>query len=350
MHRAFAHLVVLIALAGSVPVPVDAQERPREPHNYFREYAKLTEKEIRDIDSGKAFAEIVDTGEKPEVVIFGAVYIKAPMESFVDKYRDVDSLAELDGYLAVGKFSDPAKASDLSSLTVDEDDFKALKKCKTGDCDVQLPAKRIEEFKAGIDWSSPSAADQASALARQAIASLVDEYRKGGNAALGVYQDKGYDLAVDETFETVLSRVQGLTIYMPELATYLLDYPNASPEDTEDIFYWEKVKFGLKPTFRANHLIIHRASGLDTETYALVNKQLYASHYFQVAIDIWVCVKDSAATGSEGFYLITVKGSRQHGLTGFKGSVLRSVAVPRARDSMEKGLETLKQELEAGAN
>ena len=61
-------------------------------------------------------------------------------------------------------------------------------------------------------------------------------------------------------------------------------------------------------------------------------------------------MKDSAATGDEGFYLITVKGSRQHGLTGFKGSVVRSVAVPRARGSMEKGLEMLKQELEEKAS
>jgi len=350
MHRAFAHLVALSAFAWGGPDAVDAQERSREPHTYFREHAKLTDKEIRDIENGKAFAKIVDTGEKPEVVIFGAVYIKAPMKSFVDKYRDVESLAEMDNYLAVGRFSDPAQASDLSSYTLDEDDFKALKKCKTGNCDVQLPARSIEEFKAGIDWSSPSAADQTNALARQAIANLIDEYRKGGNAALGVYQDKDYDLAVAETFETVLSRIEGLTSYLPELGTYLLDYPNATLDDTEDLFYWEKIKFGLKPTVRANHLIIHRASGFDNETYALVNKQLYASHYFQVAIDIWVCVKDSAATGDEGFYLITVKGSRQHGLTGFKGSVLRKIAVPRARGSMEEGLETLKQQLEAQAN
>ena len=82
----------------------------------------------------------------------------------------------------------------------------------------------------------------------------------------------------------------------------------------------------------------------------IVNKQLYASHYFQVAVDFWFCVKDSAKPDAEGFFLITEKGSRQHGLTGFKGSIARSVAVPKARGSMEKGLETIKQALEAKAN
>ena len=63
MHRAFVHLVALSAFAWGGPDAVDAQERSREPHTYFREHAKLTDKEIRDIENGKAFAEIVDTGD-----------------------------------------------------------------------------------------------------------------------------------------------------------------------------------------------------------------------------------------------------------------------------------------------
>jgi hypothetical protein len=48
-----------------------------------------------------------------------------------------------------------------------------------------------------------------------------------------------------------------------------------------------------------------------------------------------------------GFYLITVKGSQQAGLTGLKGSLVRKVAVDKTRSSLERALATIKQRLEA---
>ena len=51
-----------------------------------------------------------------------------------------------------------------------------------------------------------------------------------------------------------------------------------------------------------------------------------------------------------GFYLITVKGSQQAGLTGLKGSLVRKVAVDKTRSSLEKALEAIKQKLEARAD
>ena len=76
----------------------------------------------------------------------------------------------------------------------------------------------------------------------------------------------------------------------------------------------------------------------------MAQKQLYASHYFQTALDLTVCVKDSKRSG---FYLITLKGSKQAGLTGLKGSIVRKVAVDKTRSSMERVLMTIKQKLES---
>jgi hypothetical protein len=36
----------------------------------------------------------------------------------------------------------------------------------------------------------------------------------------------------------------------PELNEYLLEYPKAKSAKVQAGFYWEKVNFGLKPTFR----------------------------------------------------------------------------------------------------
>ena len=79
-------------------------------------------------------------------------------------------------------------------------------------------------------------------------------------------------------------------------------------------------------------------------------KQLYATHYFYTALDVSVCVDDGAATSSPGFYLLTLKGSQQEGLTGVKGSMLRKVAVDRTRSSLESALASIKRTFEASSN
>jgi hypothetical protein len=48
--------------------------------------------------------------------------------------------------------------------------------------------------------------------------------------------------------------------------------------------------------------------------------------------------------------MITIKGSQQAGLTGFKGGIVRKVAVDKTRSSLEKALLSIKQQLEAKAH
>src|SRR5262249_14838567 len=112
----------------------------------------------------------------------------------------------------------------------------------------------------------------------------------------------------------------------------------------ESEFLWEKVNFGLKPTLRMIQAIFYRDTSSGQQTSAIAVKQLYASHYFETALDLTVCVKDPDRSG---IYLITMKGSQQAGLTGFKGGIVRKVAVDKTRSSLEKALATIKQKLES---
>ena len=58
-------------------------------------------------------------------------------------------------------------------------------------------------------------------------------------------------------------------------------------------------------------------------------------------------LKAAGATSQSDFYLITLKGSQQTGLTGLKGSIVRKVAVGKTRSSLERTLAATKQKLEA---
>ncbi len=107
------------------------------------------------------------------------------------------------------------------------------------------------------------------------------------------------------------------------------------------------VSFGLKPTLRIVQAIVYRGSRSTDPAYAVAVKQLYASHYFETALDLTVCVRDQENPDRGGFYLITLKGSQQAGLTGLKGGIVRKVAVDKTRSSLERALRAIKKRLES---
>jgi len=318
-----------------------------EPDKFYREYVGLTDDQIASIHSGKAIAKIINSPTPDEVLVFGSVYINSTPESYLKFASDIDQLRKLPGYLAIRKFSDPPRLSDLDGFTLDDDDIKELKNCKPGNCKVQLPADSMEEFEKQVNWSAPDAADRVNHLGRQMALEALQQYIAGGNEALGTYRDKKHPTAVAETFASLLSRSKAVPVYLPELDRYLLDYPAAPSGQIQSQFYWEKVNFGLKPTLRIVQAIVFRGAGPTEPAYAVAIKQLYASHYFETALDLTVCVRPTDAPRQHGFYLITLKGSQQAGLTGFKGGIVRKVAVDKTRSSLERALASIKQKLES---
>ncbi|HYR86754.1 MAG TPA: hypothetical protein VE422_21890 [Terriglobia bacterium] len=316
---------------------------------FLQQEVGLNTTQTAEIHRGKAIATVVDSPAPEQVFMFGIVYVNSAPEKYLQLANDFDSVRKLPGYLAVQKFSDPPQASDLLGFTISSEDLNDLKNCKPGDCDVQLPSEAMDQFRKSVNWTAPDAESRANELAQRMALDAVLAYRTGGNAALGVYRDKNHPTKVAETFQSLLNRLKSLPVYLPEVSGLLLEYPAVAVENSESKFYWEKVNFGLKPTLRIVQHITYRGGTPAAPTYAVALKQLYASHYFQSALDLTVCVKDSARPWEPGFYLITVKGSQQAGLTGLKGGVVRKVAVGKTRSSLETTLTAIKQKLEAGA-
>jgi hypothetical protein len=323
------------------------EDNSSEPNKFFRDFVGLNEEQIRSIRDGKAVAKILDSPTADQVFVFGSVYLNSTPESYLKFASDLDALRKLPSYLALRKFSDPPQLSDLADFTLDGDDVKELRNCKVGHCEVQLPTEAIEQFQHAVNWSAPDAGEQANRVAQQLAFNALLSYKQGGNAALGTYRDKNHPAVVSETFASLLDRSKALPAYLPELHRYLLNYPNANAGNIESQFYWEKVNFGLKPTLRIVQAILFRGQSASQPAYAVAVKQLYASHYFETALDLTVCLRDTQGAKQPGFYLITIKGSQQAGLTGFKGGIVRRVAVDKTRSSLEKALGSIKQKLES---
>ena len=96
--------------------------------------------------------------------VFGAVYVKATPESYLELASNIDALRKLPGYLAIQGFSDPPQLSDLDGFALEHQDIEELKTCKVGHCEVQLPTEAMEEFKQSIDWSAPDVDDRVNQL------------------------------------------------------------------------------------------------------------------------------------------------------------------------------------------
>jgi len=341
-----------LALLALIVFPVanggiHATDNPAEPDKFFHEFAGLNDDQIREIRAGKAVAKILDSPTADQVFVFGSVYVNSSPERYLKFASDIDALRKLPSYLALRKFSDPPQLSDLTGFTMDAEDFKQLKNCKPGHCEVQLPAEAMEEFQRSVNWGAPDADGQANRAAQQMALQALLNYEQGGNIALGTYRDKNHPAVVADTFASLLSRSKALPVYLPELRQYLLNYPKADASDIHSEFYWEKVNFGLKPTLRMVQAVIYQGKSPQEPAYAVAVKQLYASHYFESALDLTVCVKDAQHPDHPGFYLITLKGSQQAGLTGLKGGIVRKVAVDKTRSSLEKALVSIKQKLES---
>jgi hypothetical protein len=341
----FSRLFPALLLLSLVHLPA-SNAQDVEPFKFFRDYVGLKEDQITAIRNGKAIAKIVESRTPDEVFVFGSVHVQSTPEKYLKLASDIEALRKLPSYLAIRKFSDPPQLSDLDGFTLEADDIKQLKNCEPGKCDVQLPTEAMDAFKQSVNWSAPDAAEQANQLAQKMALETIHRYTQGGNADLGTYMDKHHPAVVGETFASLLSRSKALPVYLPELEKYLLNYPQTQSENIQSEFYWEKVNFGLKPTLRIVQAIVYRDSRTTGPSYAIAVKQLYASHYFETALDLTVCVRDQS-NPDRGFYLITLKGSQQAGLTGFKGGIVRKVAVDKTRSSLERALGAIKQKLES---
>jgi hypothetical protein len=342
IHRLIAPSILGFAFA----VAAFGQPAQEQPAALFAQLG-LTPQQVAAIDQGKPVARVLQWGGPSEVYVFGAVYINGSPASYLKAARDIKRLAGTEGYLGIGEFSATPTTADLSALTLEPDDIKALKNCKEADCDLQLPTASIQAFREQVNWSQSDPSSQVNDLARGMVINLLQAYRRGGNAALGTYRDKEKPALVAQQFETMIGRAATLPEVLPDLRRYLLQYPEADLPGADSFFFWEKVKFGLKPTIRVNHGVVYNTKDQNGNISAVAIKQLYASHYFHTALDVSVCV--TGAGKPRGFYLLTIKGSEQEGLTGPKGSMLRKVVVDKTRSSLEGALGAIKGSVEQSA-
>jgi hypothetical protein len=304
----------------------------------------LSHDEIASLKTGKPIVKALPARTPSEVFLFGAVLIEASPDRYFEFAHDLDGRRSIPGYLGLGRISTPPQLADWDGFALDPDDIQSLRSCQPGDCQIQLPATPIQNFRQKFDWSTPGANDRINPLLRERANERLLAYQKQGSVALGTYYDKREPFDVARQFAYMMSYLKVLPAHLPEFYQYLLDYPNGQSANVANEFYWAKVKFGLKPTLRVVHVLTSRGDRADPVAYVVAEKQLYASHYFETALDLSFCLR--ASNSETGFFLISILGSEQAGLSGPKGALIRKAAVGRSLSHLRDALSQTKSTLE----
>ena len=317
-----------------------------EIRSFLLRKATFSPAEITRMESGQAIAKLLPSPSADYIYVFGAVYVKATPEQYLRYAADAEFLRKLPEYLALGRFSATPEKDELPGFEMDADDIKELRACKPGKCEVQLPD--LAGFTQSIDWNRSDVAREVNARTRQLAVDLLQRYKRGGLRALGSYSDEGPPVSLEQHFADLLKAPSISVGFLPEFQRYLSGYPQADLPGARSMFYWERVSFGLKPTLRINHSVSYQSHTANSDVAVIAVKQLWASHYLQSALDVSLCVRDQRLPPDQpGCYLMSMKGSKQAGLTGFLGGILRRIITSKTRSGAQGSLAGIKKELEA---
>jgi hypothetical protein len=312
-------------LAVLAPAVAPAQEAPPRP--FLRKVIQLDEVQLAAVEKGEVVTKLLPTTDKPEIAAFGVVRTAGTVDQLLALARDVKKFRQVPQIPEMGYFSSPAKIEDMKGLNHPPADIAALEKCKPGSCDVKIGTKGME-MVSKINWSAADAEKQAVAIFNQGIIDYVTAYQQGGTDAMGNVLDKKQEKSRAQEYRTLLANSPYLVDYVKEFNDYLAAWPKGKLAGAEDVLYWAKDTFGLKPVVSAYH-----ATFFKSPRGAMIStKLLGATHFFNASLEILAGVPTA---DGKGLYLLNLYRTRIDPPTGMLGGVLMG----KVRGGIETGVQ-----------
>ena len=334
--RRFAGASALAGLALT-----QAPDPRREVQEYLTRH-RFAAAEFTSLDQGEVIARATVTGQ--EVLVVGAVKIRAPRDRVLGYYGQMISYVDGAVTLGFGRFGTPPAPGDVKDFAFDRQDVADLRSCRPGACDIRLGGASIEALQKSIDWNAPDASERINAFARKAALEYVAAYQARGDDALVTYNDRAEPVRLRDHWRGILDNAAFFHEYAPELKAYLEQYPRGSLPGGRDVFYWVKEDYGFKPVLSIVHGVIYQPASR-TDRAFVVQKQIYANHYFDGSLAIATALSASE-NGTPVTYLVYANRSRGDMLRGGFGGLRRNAAQSQARKAAQETLGTIKKQLE----
>lgn len=300
----------------------------------------LNPKEIHRILKGNIISKKLDTSDKRDVAVLGAMMLRVPAIATVEAARDIKTFKEGKEILALGKF-DSFGPEEIKELTLEDQEVVDLGNCRIHDCDTKMPGYWIETLHREKDKKLRVQ------LLRVLLADYAKDYASRGNKAVLDYENTKHPVLAQREFASVLDHSSGLKALAPDFHQYLKEYPEKQLSGTENFIYWSREKFGFKPVINLTHVSIYRWSQSELSGYLIASRQIFANHYYDASLGLTILIDRPSQDGkSIGSYLIYINRSRIDMLGGFLSSLRRAITLPRIRSGLESHMKSMKWRVE----
>lgn len=333
-----------VALSLATGPPGAGQQAGSDPFEFLAPGVVVSGADRARLDDDQVVARVL-SGKSGQLAVFVATRMNAPPDALVAWTRAIAELKRSKFVLAIGRFSDPPRPSDLEGLTLDQRDLDTIRQCRPGNCGLKLPAADIESLTgvvatAGADWP-----DAVQREFRRLLAARVVQYRAGGLAALASPADRKKSTRPDDALSAIVEQSPYLG-KLPHVVAWLEDYPHADSA-VESFFYWSKEHYGEgKPVISITHVgILRPESDHRLPAVLVAGKQIFATHYLEGALGLTMIVRD-ASNGAP--YLAYVNRSQVDILRGLLGRFVRGALEDRVERQAPQIVRSLRARLESG--
>lgn len=336
----FPFAVVASLLAGQ---SASAQDTPQELVTATKD-AGFSVAQLDSVRAGGIVTRILLRHDDNEAFVTGVVRIRAPGDALADGIRSLELLRRGSRTLQIGRFAAPPTIEDIRPLVLEARDLDDLRRCKVGDCDVQVDRSTMQQIQA-IDWEAAGARERAAQLTKGILLAQVRAYLEQGSPAMAAYDDSEPPESAASAFEQILRDSPDLVRSDPAFYRYLLGFPSAArPPNLESFLYWSKEKL-RRPVVSIVQVCLRPLEDHGRRSYRIAIKHVYDSHYFLGYAEFLTMTPDSAAT--HGFYLVrSVRALINPPRGWFRGFLLGRIK-SAMRDQLARDLLRTRSRLEA---
>ena len=147
-----------------------------------------------------------------------------------------------------------------------------------------------------MDWSAADWRERSSAVWREVLAGYAADFSRDGRSALPTLVNKSEPLSVPAEFSLLVPNFAFVAAFSPAFHAYLRDSVPGASEELEEILYWSKEDFGVRPVLRLSHQAIGRAPG----AVLIATTQIYADHYLDAGLTVTMALDDEGRRRGAG--------------------------------------------------
>ena len=279
-----------------------------------------------------------------QIGVIATCAIAISPEAFLSRVRAAGSLKGPES--VGGRFDDPPALENLARLSLDGGDLDRLRRCRPGDCRLNLADHEISAVLQAFATTPRDGVPEANQVFRQVVLDRTRRYLSGGLKSLPDYHDRREPVRPAVIFSEILQQTPYLKSDVPGIAAYLEQFPSGDAGGSESSLQWSRVTINDKAVVMVTHLSIFRpAPGPRVPTVLVAGKQVYASRYMNGELTLTMLF---AGTGGSPSYLVHVHRSQLDELDGTFSGLKRSVIEGRIKEKAAQTLGALRDSLERG--